>query len=136
MSIHFSDSDLIYDLAKVSIVTDLEMCMGIIVACSPMFPPTFERIFRGKTQSDLRNHISSTVARIRFKGLNPIAVKRIDDLYPLTDFEGSGAQNEITGLDSKPNSFIDDHAISLELEAHPHCIKTKTGWDVRSDKAV
>ena len=91
ISIQFNIDDLTYDITKVSIVTDLEISMGIIVSCSPMFPPTFKRILHGKKKSDWRNHISSSVLRLRSKGPKPQAFRSIDDLYPLTDLEGSRA---------------------------------------------
>lgn len=129
--------DVVTDIAKVSIVTDLEICMEIIVACLPMFPPTFKRILHGKEKLDPRNHISSNVARLRSKGRKPQAFRSIDDLYPLTDFEGSRAQNKITGPDGKPDSFLKDHDMDAELEMHPQSsIKVKKGWEVRSDETV
>lgn len=85
---------------------------------------------------DSRSHISSSVARLRSKGPNTMALNRIDDLYPLTDFEGKRAQNEITGPDGKPNSSANDQTTTPELETHPQSIEIKTGWEVRSDEAV
>lgn len=111
--------------------------MGIIVACLPMFPPTFKRILHGKVMSDSRNHISSNVARLRSKGAKPQVFRSIDDFYPLTDFEGSRAQNKITGPDGKPDSFVKDQNLDAELEMHPHSsIKVKKDWEVRSEEAV
>ena len=133
----FNIDDVTYDIAKVVIVTDLENCMGIIVACLPMFPPTFKRILHGKQKSDSRNYISSTVARLRSKGPKPHVLRSVDDFYPLTDFEGSTAQNKITGPDGKPDSFPKDQNMDADLEIHPQSsIKVKRGWEVRSDEAV
>lgn len=136
IAIQFNINDLTYDIAKVSIVTDLETCMGIIVACLPMFPPTFKRILRGKEKPESRNHISSSVARLRSKVPKTRAFRRIDDLYPLVDIEANRARNEITGLEGKPNSSLDDQSMNPVLETHPQSIKIKTGWEVRSDEAV
>ena len=137
IAIQFNFDDVTYDIAKVSIVTDLETCMGIIVSCSPMFPPTFKRILHGKENSDSRNYISSNVARLRSKGPKPQVLRSVDELYSLTDFERSRAQNEITGPDGKPESFINDHNMVAELEMHPlSSIKVKKGWEIRSDEAV
>lgn len=137
IAIQFNIDDFTYDIAKVSIVTDLETCMGIIVACLPMFPPTFKRILHGKRKSDSRNHISSSVARLRAKGPKTLAFHGIDDLYPLADFEGNRAQNTITGPDGKPDSYLDDQNMNAELEMHPQMtIKIKKGWEITSDEAV
>ena len=119
LAIQFNTNDVTYDVAKVMIVTDLEICMGIIVACLPMFPPTFKRILHGKEMSDSPNRISSTVARLRFKGPKPQVIRSIDDFYPLTDFEGRRAQNKITGPDGKPDFFVKDRNMDAELEVHP-----------------
>ena len=91
VAIQFDFDDFTYDIAKIGILTDLETCMGIIVACLPMFPPTFNRILHGKKKSDSRSHISSGVLRLRSKGPKPQAFRSIDDLYPLTDLEESRA---------------------------------------------
>ena len=64
IAIQFNFDDVTSDIAKVSIVTDLEICMRIIVACLPILM----RILCGKEKSDSRNHISSRVARLRSKG--------------------------------------------------------------------
>ena len=119
IAIQFKFDDVTSDIAKVSIVTDLETCMGIIVACLPLFPPTFKRILHGKEKSDSRNHISSRVARLRSKGSKPQAFRSIDDFYPLTDFGGSRAQNKITGPDGKPDPFMENQKMDAELEMHP-----------------
>ena len=132
----FYDGDITHGIAKVAIVTDLETCMGIIVACLPMFPPTFKRILHGRDKSDPQNYISSSVARLRTKTPKTLASRAIDDLYPLTDFEGSRAQDKITGPDGKPDSFVDDQHTIAELNIHPQStIKVEKGWEVRSDEA-
>ena len=137
IAIQFNIDDFTYDIAKISTLTALETCMGIIVACLPMFPPTFKRILHGKEKSDPRNHISSTVARLRSKDRKPQSFRSIDDLYPLTDFEGSRAQNKITGPDGKLDSCVKNQNMDAELEMHPQSsIKVKKGWEVRSDETV
>ncbi len=137
IAVQFDIDDVTYDIVKVAIVTDLETCMGIIVACLPMFPPTFKKLFRGRDKSDLQKYISSGVDRLRAKGPKTLAFRSIDDLYPLTDFEGSRAQNKITGPDGKPDSFVDDQNMIAEHNKNPRStIKIKTGWEVRSDEAV
>ena len=137
LAIQFNFDDVTYDIAKVTIVTDLETCMGIIVACLPMFPPTFKRILHGKEKSDSRNYISSGVARLRSKGPKPQVVRSVDDFYPLMAFEGSRAQNKITGPDGKPDTFLKDQNMGADLEMHPQSsIQVKRGWEVRSDEAV
>ena len=83
----FNMNDFTYDIAKASIVTGLEPCIGLIAACLPMFPPVFKRIRRGKAKSDSRNYVSSTVARLRSKDSKKPAFHNIDDGYPLTDVE-------------------------------------------------
>lgn len=138
--VHFNVDDFTYGIAKVAILTDLETCMGIIVACLPMFPPTFKRMLRGKKPADFRNHISSSVARLRSKDSKaPAAFRKIDDLYPLTELDDMRTQNDITGPDGKPGSFVDGQNTSdtkLEMHYPQSTIKIKQGWEVRSDEAV
>ena len=129
--------DLTYDMAKVSILTNLEPCMGLIVACLPIFPPTFRRMLRGKGTSDSRNYISSTVARLRSKDSKRPAFHQIDDLCPFTELEEFRTQNDITGPDGKPGSFVDDQSTNAKLEMYPQStIKIKKGWEVRSEEAT
>lgn len=106
----FNMDDFTYDIAKASIVTVLEPCMGLIAACLPMFPAAFKRLAHGKEHSDPRgqNFVSSTVARLRSKETKKSAFHKIDDQYPLTDVENFGTQNTITDLDSRPNILVDD----------------------------
>ena len=141
VSIQFDFDDFTYDIAKIGIVTDLETCMGIIVACLPMFPPTFNRILHGKKKSDSRSNISRGVLRLRSKGPKPQAFRSIDDLYPLTDLEESRAQNKITGPDGMPDSnsdsFVKDQNMDAALVMHPQSsIKVKKDWEVRSAEAI
>ena len=137
IAVQFDFDDYTYDIAKIGIVTDLETCMGIIVACSPMFPPTFNRILHGKKKSDPRNHISSGVLRLRSKGPKPQTLRSIDDFYPLTDLEGSIAQNNVTGSDAMPDSFVKDQDMDVAPAMHPQSsIKVKKDWEVRSEETV
>ena len=132
-----NSNDLTYGYAKVSILTNLEPCMGLIVACLPMFPPTFKRMLRGKETSDSRSYTSSSVARLRSKDSKRPAFHQIDDLYPLTNLEEFRTQNDITGPDGKPDAIVDDPSINAKLEMYPQStIKIKKGWEVRSDEAV
>ncbi|CAF9925205.1 hypothetical protein IMSHALPRED_006410 [Imshaugia aleurites] len=130
--------DYLYDFTKITIVTDLEICLGIIVACMPMFPPTLKRMLRGKKDPSLfRRHMSSGVALMRPKNPHMPAFHRIDDLYPLTDLDEMRTWNEICGTDGKPDSLVDDPDSDAKLEMHPRStIKIKKGWEVRSGEAV
>ena len=76
----FNTNDFTYDIAKASIVTGLEPCVGLIAACLPMFPPLFKRIQRGKAKSDSQNYVSSTVARLRLKDSDKTAFHIMDDV--------------------------------------------------------
>lgn len=128
----FDMNDFTYDIAKASIVTVLEPCMGLLAACLPMFPPFFKRIRRGKENTDPRHYVSSTVARLRSKNSKEPAFHNIDDRYPLTDLEEVGTQTDITGPDSKHNQNT-----NVKLEMYPHSTtKVKKDWEVRSDEAV
>ena len=130
----FDMNDFTYDIAKASIVTGLEPCMGLLAACLPMFPPLFKRIRRGKENPDPRNNISSTVARLR--SMKP-AFHNMDDRYPLTNLEELGTQNDITGPDSKPESLFEDQNTNVKLESYPYStMKIKKDWEVGSDEAV
>ena len=102
-----------------------------------MFPPTFNRVLHGRKKSDSRRHISSGVLRLRSKGPKPQAFGSIDDFYPLTDVEGSRAQDKITGPDGMPDSFVKDQNMDAALAMHPQSsIKAKKDCEVRSDEAV
>lgn len=134
IAVQFNINDYTYDIAKVSILTDLETYMGMIVACLPTFPPAFKRLYRGKGNSDSRRYISSSVARLRMKGPKIPGSRRLDDLYPLTDLEENGTHNEITGASGK---LSDNQSTNKKLMMPPHSeIKIERGWGVRSDEAV
>lgn len=90
----FNINDFTYDIAKASIVTVLEPCMGLITACLPMSPPVFKRILRGK---DSRNYVSSNVARLRSKDSEEPVFLKIEDQHSLTDLEELRTHNDITG---------------------------------------
>ena len=90
----FNMNDFTYDIAKASIVTVLEPCIGLIAACLPMSPPVFKRILRGK---DSRNYVSSNVARLRSKDSKKPAFLKIEDQHCLTDLEELRTRNDITG---------------------------------------
>lgn len=110
----FNMNDYTSDIAKASIVTGLEPCVGLIAACLPMFPPFFKRIRRGKEKSDSWSHVSSTVARLRSKISKKPALHIMGDGYPLTDLEGNRTQDDIAGSNSNVNHFA-----GAKLEMHP-----------------
>ena len=96
-----------------------------------MLPPTLKKMLGNKDGPDSRNVISSSVARLRFKRSRPSLFRKFDDLYPLTDLEGT--QNEITGPDGKSSSSLEDSTIKMH---HQSAIKVKQDWDFRSDGAI
>ena len=127
-------NDFTYDIAKASIVTVLEPCMGLIAACLPMSPPVFKRILRGK---DSRNYVSSNVARLRSKDSKKPAFLKIEDQHSHTDLEEPRIYNDITGPNSNPDSLVDDQNTNTKLEMYPQStIKITQDWEVRSDEAV
>ena len=112
-------NDFTYDVAKASIVTGLEPCVGLIAACLPMFPPFFKRMRRGKEKSDSRSHVSSTVARLRSKNLKRRAFDMIDDEYPLTDLEENRTRNDIAGSNSNMEPLVGDQNTNAKLGMYP-----------------
>ena len=111
--------DFTYSEAKVDIITHLEAFLAIIVACLPIFPPTLKRMLRGKSKPDIRNAISSSVARLRSKSSKPRIFRKFDDLYPLTDLEERmGTLDQINGLDGKSVASLND-PMSMKLPMHP-----------------
>ncbi|KAK3167522.1 hypothetical protein OEA41_010649 [Lepraria neglecta] len=132
--------DFTYDLAKLAIVTDLEPLLGITIACLPLFPPTFNRLFGLKKQPDSRNVLSSSLARLRSRRMKNSAFGKFDDSYPLTDIEGLRTQNHITGLGSKPSSVNNDEDVrdveNQTFSPSTSTIKVKQDWEVRSDKVL
>ncbi|KAK3176216.1 hypothetical protein OEA41_007539 [Lepraria neglecta] len=131
LATQMNKADFTYNEAKLGIITNLEAYLGIIIACLSMFPPTLKKMLGNKAGPDSRNVISSSVARLRFKSSRPRLFRKFDDLYPLTDLEGT--QNEITGPDGKLNSSVEDSTIKMH---HQSAIKVKQDWDFRSDSAI
>lgn len=129
--------DFTYDSAKLAIVTDLEPLLGITVACLPLFPPVFKKVFGAKDDSSSQKVLSSSVARLRSRSTKNSAFRRFDDSYPLTDVEISRTENLIVGMGSHPSSLNDDCVRSEGGETYrPSTIKVKQGWEVRSDKVL
>ena len=129
--------DFTYILAKLAIVTDLEPLLGITIACLPLFPPMFKKVFGAKEEQDSRNVLSSSLARLRSKSPKGSAFRRFEDSYPLTDVERSRTENQITGTGSHVSSLNDD-GVKIERRDtdYPSTIKVKQGWEVRSDKVL
>ena len=112
-------NDFTYDIAKASIVTGLEPCVGLIAACLPMFPPFFKRIRHVKEKSDFRSRISSTVVRLRSKSSKKGAFRIIDDGYPLTDLEEYQTQKDVAGSNSNIDPPVGDLNTNSKLEMCP-----------------
>ena len=118
-------------------MTDLEPLLGITIACLPLFPPVFKKIFGAKDGPDSRNVLSSSLARLRSKSTKNAAFRKFDDSYPLTNVEGSRTENQITGVGTMSSSVNDDCTRNEEGETYgPPTIKVKQGWEVRSDKIL
>ena len=125
-------------MGKVSIVTDLETLLGIIVSCLPMFPPALKILHCVKRKKPVsRTVVSSSVAQLRSFGLRKPKLRNFDDLYPLTDLEGTTTENQITGPGSRPGSLFNERAMMSGASAQPQSkIQVKQDWEVRSDMAV
>ena len=133
----FNMNDFTYDIAKASIVTGLEPCIGLIAACLPMFPPTLRKIRDGKKSLDSRDYVSGTVARLRSINSKKPAFRTMEDQYPLTDLEELEIQNEVAGPDSMPDSLIDDYNRNTKSEMYAQStIKIGEYGEVRSNEAV
>ena len=92
-------NDYTYSIAKISIPTILEPLLGIIIACLPIFPPAIKKLTgrMERTHPQIRDVLSSSMARMRLKRSKSSTLQSSDDSSPLTDLEAKGTQNHITG---------------------------------------
>lgn len=112
--------DYTYDIMVIGMTTGLEPVLGIIIACLPMFPPTFKRMLRGKGEQDSRDVLSSSTRRLRSKSTKrPLIFRKLDDSFPLTDLEKGRTENKITGPDSKASSLAIENNTNARAETYP-----------------
>ena len=105
-AIQFNVDDYTYDYNKIGITTGLEPVLGIIIACLPMFPPTFKRMLRSKTEQDSQHVLSSSTRWLHSKIMKRSSMfRKIDDSYPIMDLGEGRSENKITGPDSKASSL-------------------------------
>lgn len=137
LSIHLNLDDFTYSIAKIGIVTTLEPLLGIIIACLPFFPPALKKMSgHMKTKPEIRNVLSSAMARLRSKRSEHSNFQRFDDSYALTDLENNNTHNHITGISSEPDSLDRDYRELAGAKAPPQsATKVDVGWEVRSDEA-
>ncbi|KAL8952390.1 MAG: hypothetical protein Q9222_001699 [Ikaeria aurantiellina] len=125
-------NDLTYDLARLAIVSDLEPLLGIIVACAPLFPPTFrslvgatrKKFSTGSNTSDSKKHI--------MKGAGSSKFQVLDDSYHLTGISKGRNDTKITSSNSQPESLMDSREMDhREGSKEGQNINVKRGWEVR-----
>ncbi|KAF6232640.1 hypothetical protein HO173_009079 [Letharia columbiana] len=139
LSIHMNLDDFTYGITKIAIVTILEPLLGIIIACLPLFPPTVKKItgYSKETNSETRNVLSSSMARLRLKRSRNSAFQRFKDSSLLSDLEHNKTQIDASDATSKPDSLVDGRSPFAAVEVPPphSSIHMKQEWEVRSDEA-
>lgn len=73
----------------------------MFIAYLPIFSLAFKRLFRNQENLDLRRYISSSVARLRLKDLKISSLRRLNDLYSLTNLKENETYNKIIDTNSK-----------------------------------
>lgn len=122
-----------YDILKISIVTILEPLLGVIIACSPLFPPAIKKLTASSEKSYI---LSSAVARIRLKRSKSSASKSFEDSFPLTDLDEKRTQNHITGPSGKSDHVCGSCEQFGAVGNPPQSsIRVEQDWEVRSDHA-
>lgn len=87
ISTKLSADDIIYHLAKLALVTDPEPLLGIIMACAPLFRPTFEAMLAYKRRA-FPKRPSSDFVRLTSQTTPEAQLRSFDDAYHLDDMEG------------------------------------------------
>ncbi|KAL8896387.1 MAG: hypothetical protein Q9192_003123 [Flavoplaca navasiana] len=117
-----------------AIFTDLEPLLGIIVACAPLFPPTFKAIHYRTSKWSLISSSARGFARLATKGTNGTKGSQnqaSDDTHPLANLRGGSNKTQVTSPISGLNSF---NAVASDEDARQHRTITVTkGWDIRTD---
>ncbi len=134
----FDVNDITYDYMKVSITTVLEPILGIILACLPMFPPSFKECLGGERKQDSQKVRSVSTIRPHSNGMKQSpGIPRLDDSYPLADLGSGLAESEVNGFDSRASSVGSEHNTESRFKANPESmIRIERGWEVRTDEAV
>lgn len=130
--------DYTYDISAISVVTIMEPLLGIIIACLPFFPPAIKKLAgqMKRTDSEKRNVLSSSMARLRLKRSKSSASPGFDDTFPLTNLEDKGIQNRITGPSRRLDYMSEGYGQFAEVRIPPlSSIMVEQEWEVRSDKA-
>ena len=130
--------DYTYSIARVAVVTLLEPLLGIIVACLPIFPPAVTKMVSHmrKTHPEIRNVLSSSMARLRMKRSKSSAFQSLGESSPLTDLEAKGTQNHITGPSGKPDGTFEGYGDLAGFRIPPQSsIMVESDLEVRSDDA-
>ncbi|KAL8747850.1 MAG: hypothetical protein Q9184_007546, partial [Pyrenodesmia sp. 2 TL-2023] len=129
-------NDFTYDLAKLAIFTDLEPLLGIIVACAPLFPPTFKAVHDRMLKRSSSGSSARGFARLTNKGTTGIQNQASDASYPFVDIEGGRNKTLVTSPSSQPNSLLGINADASDEDARlQHTITVTTGWDIRTDSS-
>ena len=99
LSIQINLDDFTYDVTRISIVTQLEPLLGIIIACLPTFPPAVKKLTGHikTTNPKTRNVLSNSVARLRLRRAKDSTFKQFDDSVLLTDLENNRAFDHVVG---------------------------------------
>ena len=118
LSVQFDRDDFAYDVARIGIVTELEPLLGIIIASLPTFPPAIKKLTgRMKSpNSETRNVLSSTMARLRLRRAKGSTFKRSDDSVLLTDLENNRAFDHVSGPSDRSDYLVEGKMPSSGFE--------------------
>lgn len=128
-----------YDYASTSnrpTVTDLEPLLRIIVACAPLFPPTFKAIHDRTYQTLSSGSSARGFAKVTLKDASGSDAQASGGSYTLTDIRGGLNDTQITSSNSQPSSFRKSNEVDLdEIERRQHGVTVKKGREIRTDKS-
>ena len=118
LSVQINLDDFTYDVTRIAIVTQLEPLLGIIIACLPIFPPAVRKLTSHikTTNSNTRNVLSNSVARLRLRRAKDSTFKRFNDSVLLTDLENNRAFDHISGPGSKLDCSVEGNMPSAGFE--------------------
>ncbi|KAL8831712.1 MAG: hypothetical protein Q9170_005174 [Blastenia crenularia] len=126
--------DFTYDLARLAIVTDLEPLLGIIVACAPLFPPTF-KAFKDHIRKPQSTGTSARgFAKMPTRSTTYLDRQTSSDSYPLTGMRSGRNETRVTAPGDRNTPTHDNDTTGTDQAGgEPREIKVKRGWEIRTD---
>lgn len=118
LSVQIDLDDFTYDITRIGIVTELEPLLGITIACLPIFPPAIKKLTGHikTTNSNTRNVLSNSVARLRLRRAKDSTFKRFNDSVLLTDLENSRTFDHISSPSGRSDSSVEEKMPSAGFE--------------------